>query len=219
MISNNVKSIAGIKLIGIVSGIFCLSFFLFHSVYSAKMNSVTADEYVHLPVAISILQTGNMFIDHTGSPPLRAVAGIPALAFAPEMDYESGFWKSSKTYKFSWLFMKNNFERYHSLYFLPRLLICGFAVLLGLLVFIHTKQVWGWGAVPFAFLLFFFNPEILAHGTLVTVDLLVGCFFLRLFISSFFTFTSLHGATVFYAEPQWDLHCSRNSLRQYFLLS
>ncbi len=203
----------------IAAGIVCIAFFLFHSVFSAKMNSITADEYVHLPVAISILQTGNMFIDHTGSPPLRALAGIPALMSAPVMDYDNSFWREGKTYKFSWLFMKNNFSRYHSLYFLPRLLISGFAVLLGLLVFLHTKRLWGWSAVPFAFLLFFFNPEILAHGALVTVDLLVACFFLRRFIFSFFFYAGPHGFTACCAASPWGLLFSLNSLPLYSRLS
>lgn len=162
----------------------CLLFLLLHSAYSARINSVTADEYVHLPVGISILETGSFFMDHTGSPPMRAVAALPALLHKPVMDYDSRWWTQKRTYQFSWSFLRNNFDRYHQLFFLPRMAIAFFALFLGALVFYYAKSLHGaWVAVAAVFLLCF-NPEILAHGSLVTSDLLVACFFLRLFIPS-----------------------------------
>ncbi|HOO55317.1 MAG TPA: hypothetical protein PLN69_00730 [bacterium] len=162
----------------------CLFFFIANNIYSARVNSITADEYVHLPVAISIIQTGNPELDHAGSPPLRGVLALPALLYSPVMDYSSEYWQKKQFYRFSWLFMKNNFARYHDLYFMPRLMNTLFALFLFALVFIMSDSMFGKSAGAIAAVFFCFNPEITAHSSLVTVDLLTACFFLRLFSSS-----------------------------------
>jgi hypothetical protein len=165
-----------------------LCFFTIHSVYAARVNSVTADEYVHLPAGIAILQTGDLELDHTGSPPMRAVPALAALTAKPAMDYSSAHWLNRETYGFSWLFMANNFALYQQLYFLPRLLTACFALLLALFVFLAARAVAGVGAGAragaLAVFLLCFNPEILAHAPLVTVDVLTACFFLPRFIFS-----------------------------------
>lgn len=174
----------GMKAVEILLVVLSLAFLIGHGIYAARVNSVTADEYVHLPVGISILQTGDFRMDHGGSPPLRAVAALPALAQNPVMDYSSQFWNRHKVYQFSWLFLRNNFDGYHQLYFLPRLMTVGFAILLGLFVFMAARNIHGSGAAALALFMFCFNPEILAHSPLVTSDLLAGCFFLPLFYFS-----------------------------------
>ncbi len=181
---NGSDSKTGMKLVEILWIVVSMAFLIGHGIYAARVNSVTADEYVHLPVGISILQTGDFRMDHGGSPPLRAVAALPALAQSPVMDYSSRFWSIHKVYQFSWLFLKNNFERYHRLYFWPRLMILGFALLLGLFVFMAARNVYGAGVAALSVFLFCFNPEILAHSPLVTSDMIAGCFFLPLFYFS-----------------------------------
>gem|GEM_PF-3579389 len=165
-----------------------LLFFTAHCIYAARVNSVTADEYVHLPAGIAILQTGDLELDHTGSPPLRAITALVALPSKPAMDYTSDKWGKRDTYGFSWLFMAKNFARYHQLFFLPRMATALFALLLSLFVFLAARSVAGskTGARAGALSVFLlcFNPEILAHAPLVTVDVLAACFFLPRFIPS-----------------------------------
>lgn len=160
----------------------CVCFLIGHSIYAARINSVTADEYVHLPAAIAIAQTGDMRLDHPGSPPLRVVAAIPALFMNPVMDYNNEFWKKKRVYQFSWLFMVLNFNRYHELFFGPRMAIALFAVILAALVFVAAGKMFGRVAAAIAVFLVCFSPEVLAHAPLVTVDVLTACFFLPLFI-------------------------------------
>ena len=164
--------------------IICVAFLIGHGIYSARMNSVTADEYVHLPIAISILQTGDMVMDHSGSPPLRALLALPVLAAKAVMDYTTHFWQIKKSYQFSWYFLKDNFRRYQQLFFISRLSVIAVAVILCLFIFVAARSLFGPRAAIFAAFLFCFNPETLAHSSLITVEMLAACFFLSLFTAS-----------------------------------
>ncbi len=166
----------------VLTGIF---FLVGHGIYSAKMNSVTADEYIHLPVAISILQTANVEMDSAGSPPLRALLALPTLVIAPIMDYKSDFWRMKKSYQFSWTFLRDNFDRYHHLFFIARMSSLFLAVALCLMIYFSVAKLFGKKAGTVAALLFCFNPETLAHSSLMTVDMLTACFFLPLFSVSY----------------------------------
>jgi hypothetical protein len=173
------------KLAGMVFLLACTGFLVGYGIHAAKINSVTVDEYVHLPAAISILQTGDLRLDHAGSPPLRAIAAIPSMYQNPVTDYNNIFWTKKKPYQFSWLFMVVNMKRYHQLYFAPRIVMVGLAVLLAMLVSSAAGAMFGRGATAIAALLICFSPEILAHAPLMTVDVMAACFFLPLFISTY----------------------------------
>lgn len=161
--------------------ILCVAFLIGQGLYSAKINSVTADEYIHLPIAISILQTRDIVMDHSGSPPLRAILALPALATSPVMDYTSRFWRIHKSYQFSWEFLKNNFARYSQIFFISRLSVIAVSIILCLFIYALALQLFGRNAATIAAFLFCLNPETMAHSSLFTVDMLAACFFLSSF--------------------------------------
>lgn len=178
--------------------LFGMLFLAGHGVYSAKVNSVTADEYVHLPAAVSVLQTGSAELDSAGSPPLRALLALPVLAAAPATDYSSDYWRLKETYPFSWSFLRDNFQRYHYLFFIARMSSLFLSLALCLMIFFATAKLFGRKAGAIAALLFCFNPETLAHSSLMTVDMLTACFFLPLFSVSY----------VFCCAPERSVFCS-----------
>lgn len=149
------------------------------------MNSITADEYVHLPVGYSILKTGQMNMDHTGSPPAaRALLALPLLFPAAKLTTSGPEWEQGQTYAFSWRFMAENFNTYASLFFAPRMMGVFFGVLFLLLIRSAAAHYFGFRAGEAAALLFAFNPEMLAHFPLVTTDAIGAGFFLPLSTSS-----------------------------------
>ncbi|MEW5945466.1 MAG: glycosyltransferase family 39 protein, partial [bacterium] len=99
------------------------------------------------------------------------------------MDYLDPSWTERNVYPFSWLFMKNNFRRYHDLYFAPRMTVTALALILALSVFLTARSLFGNTAAPIAAALLCFNPEILAHAPLMTADLMTTCFFFAAFLS------------------------------------
>lgn len=160
--------------------IFCaLTFFTAHGIYSAGVNSVTADEYVHLPVGYSILKTGSVDMDHRGSPPLaRAILSIPLLFNNPVLDTSSPAWENGEIYAFSWEFMKNNFEDYAKLFFYPRIVGVVFGLALIICIAVISGRIYGSSAVAPAAVIAAGFPEFLAHSPLVTTDFIGAGFFL-----------------------------------------
>lgn len=150
----------------------CLLFFFAHAAYCARINSVTADEYVHVPAGLSVLQTGSAHLDHQGSPPLvRAFQALPLLVLNPAADYESEAFTQDLKYAFSWDFMRRNMDRYHALFFWPRMMAAVLGALCALLVFAAARSLYGNLAGCASLVLFCFLPEAAAHASLATVDM------------------------------------------------
>ena len=57
-----------------------------------------------------------------------------------------------------------------------RLAAATFTLLLALIVFLGTKEMFGTGAAFIALTLLVFDPNLLAHGALVTTDAALSCF-------------------------------------------
>jgi hypothetical protein len=150
----------------------CVLFFLAHAAYCARVNSVTPDEYVHVPAGLSVLQTGSARMDHAGSPPLvRAFEALPLLLQKPDVDYESRTFEKDMKYAFGWDFMRRNMARYHALFFWPRMMAALLGALCALLVFAAARSLYGNTAGLAALALFCFLPEAAAHASLATVDM------------------------------------------------
>jgi hypothetical protein len=188
----------------------CTGFLIGHSIYAAKINSVTVDEFIHLPAAISILQTGDLRLNHSSTPPLLSLAAIPSMYQNPVTNYNNTSWKHKRIYPYAWDFMLANMYCYQQLYFAPRMVVAGFAVLLAMLVFTVAGVIFGRGAAAIAALFICFSPEILAHASLVTPDVIFACFFLPLFIST--CGSSMRPARLTSSRPASapDLHFCRN---------
>lgn len=172
--------------------IFCaFAFFLAHGIYSAGINSVTADEYVHLPVGYSVLKTASVDMDHRGSPPLaRAILALPLLFQKPVLNTDSPAWKNGEIYAFSWEFMKNNFRDYANLFFYPRIIGVVFGLAMIGCIAVIAGRIYGSGmAASAAAILAAGFPEFLGHAPLVTTDLMGAGFFLS---PSFFSHTPLN---------------------------
>lgn len=144
-----------------------LAAFAIQAAVAARRDSVTIDEFVHLPVGLYALYTGDFSLDPINPPHARMLAATPLLLTPPAFDPTPGMPHWSQGY----LFMKRNAGEYHSLFVRGRAVIILLTVALGALVCRWTYELYGRGSAVAAAFLFAFSPDLLAHGHLVTLDL------------------------------------------------
>jgi hypothetical protein len=108
-------------------------------------------------------------------PPLvKAVATIPLLSMnLTEPPLHDRYFKTEAYLNGRDLIFNNNF---YQIIFRARLMASIFAVLLALVVFLAVREMFGIGAAFIALTLVVFEPNLLAHGAMVTTDTGIACF-------------------------------------------
>ena len=144
---------------------------------SQREKSVTVDEFSHFPSGIYNLLTGDWRMDRESPPLVKCFPGLSAKVTSPRVRLES-FAENPNTWRFGYEFMHGNFNRYIALFQWGRVLIILFGCFGGWVLYRFTRQVFGSKGALFALLLFVFNPNILAHSRLVTIDMGATAMFL-----------------------------------------
>lgn len=153
---------------------------------SLRTTSVTTDEFGHLPLAYSFLQTGETGWLLMNPPSLRTLAALPLLfrndvyMTGPAPSEIADFWYVGE------FFMERNFKIYHSLYSRARMALALLACLTGLVIYGFARAIAGPKAGIIALALFAFSPDFLAHGGLVTCDLAAALAVLCVFASLYY---------------------------------
>jgi len=144
-----------------------LCVFTLQSYIAAHHDSVTIDEFVHLPVGLYSLYTGDFMVDPINPPLSRMIPALPLLWHPPVFSPESGtpHWLMGDQ------LMYNNYQNYQDLFVRGRFIITLLAVILGLIVITWTIELYGWVAGIVATILFTFSPTMLTHAHLVTADM------------------------------------------------
>ncbi|MFT5041585.1 MAG: 4-amino-4-deoxy-L-arabinose transferase-like glycosyltransferase [Hyphomicrobiaceae bacterium] len=141
--------------------------FLAQTLWAANRDSVTIDEFVHLPVGLNAWYHGDFRIDPINPHLPRMIAALPLLlhppAFSPAP--EGGHWGMGYD------LANRNSERYQALFVEARAMIALIGVLLGAVVFSWGRELYGWRAGLASAALFAVAPSMLAHGHLVTLDM------------------------------------------------
>jgi hypothetical protein len=134
---------------------------------AAHADSVTIDEFVHLPVGLYALETGDFGLDPINPHLPRMLIALPALLSGARLDAPPG----TSHWPLGYAFMGQNAPSYQRLFVRARLAAIAIALLLGLLVSMWATQLYGWPSGLAALGLFAFSPSMLAHAHLVTLDL------------------------------------------------
>jgi len=154
---------------------FCVVFSL-QTLASVARKSATFDEPSDLVSGYLELTRGQYWLKPETLPLAKVVAAAPLLVLrvrTPPLD--SDRWK---------LYGRTLYELNDgaALLMVARAAVLPFSLLLGCLVFVWARRLFGRGAALFALFLFAFEPNLLAHSALVTTDLAVTClFFLTLY--------------------------------------
>jgi len=172
----------------IVAGIL-LSHFILGLVIS-NQESMIYDERAHIPAAYSYVRYGDMRLNPEHPPLLKDLAGLPLLAFHLSFPLTSPEWLSGTNEQWSVGDMFVNCSRPElscnnpdTILFWSRLPITFVAVLLGIVIFLWTRELAGTLAGLFAVTLYAFDPNIIAHNHYVTTDIGIATF---LFLAFYF---------------------------------
>lgn len=141
---------------------------------SLLQENPTVDEVVHLPAGITYWQQGTFRLYPHNPPLVKLVAAIPVLGAGPVTApvYQMPSWTSPdpSPATFAQTFAFHNRERYFELFRLARMVMPLFSVIGGLVVYLWSRELYGWGGGLLSLALWVFCPNILAHGRLITAD-------------------------------------------------
>ena len=132
-------------------------------------DSVTVDEFAHLPAGLYYLETGHFDVYNLSPPLLRELAALPVLGARPAGDF-ARFTTFPEHWALGYEFMERNRDRYHLLFVLGRLPMVALALGLVVAVYLCGARHLGTRAGLAAAALATFCPTVLAHGHLVGTD-------------------------------------------------
>lgn len=140
-------------------------------IFSVRRLSQTVDESVHLYAGFQYWKRGDFGVNPEHPPLVKlaaAAALVPTAAESPQP--ESGATKASGT-RAAIPFLYRNAVPWEELLFRGRLGASIFAYLGALTLFLMGREMFGFGVGILALTLFGFEPNLLAHGSLVTTDM------------------------------------------------
>jgi hypothetical protein len=149
----------------IVAGLLVL--FFAQATLSARVRSVTVDEFAHLPSGYIYWATGNFFVYHRNPPLIKMWAALPL--------FRSGLDKQFATRDNLWAagydFMFRNEAKYQTLFWRCRLMIALLGVGLGVLVFRWSRELFGVVGGLLSLAAYAFSPNMINHAGIVSTDL------------------------------------------------
>lgn len=139
--------------------------------HGLRVDSPTVDEFAHLPAGYWTLETGRFELFPLNPPLIKILSALPLLALDPAIDMASPI---QNTGWFPWVFgtgfMEQNRPIYDRIFFLGRLPVVALGILLGLLVFLWARELYGDEAALVALFFLAFCPSLIAHAHLATTD-------------------------------------------------
>jgi len=169
--SRRVSVIAGVCLLLLVFGL--------QLALTVHQESLTWDEGDHIFAGYMSWKTHDYGLNPEHPPLMKMLATVPLLGLplkVPELQHR---YFKAEAYMSGKVMLFGNAPEYsaESLTFRVRLAAGIVALLLGLLVFLAAREMFGVGAGFVALVLLTFEPNVLAHGAFVTTDVGVSCFF------------------------------------------
>jgi dolichyl-phosphate-mannose-protein mannosyltransferase len=144
---------------------------------SSRRNSATYDEQYHIANGLNFLRTGDPGLIPQHPPLIEALSALPLLADRDLVvpSRESGASDvSSLTFSDQLLWKLN--QNGPSIVARARLPVIGLTLLLAIIVYTWTRELFGARSGLLALTLLSFDPNILAHGNLATNDMGLTCF-------------------------------------------
>lgn len=159
--------------------------FLIHY-FSMQMQSQTFDESVNLVSGYYFVKTGKAYLNPEHPPLISIVSSLPLFFLRlndpvidrdnPEIEFYNP--KNSKyRYRIANRFIYKNKVNHGVILFLARLPIVILSCALSFLIFFWSNKIWGFYAGLFSLLLYSFDPNFIAHGELVTMDVGLAFFY------------------------------------------
>lgn len=153
---------------------FLLFIFAIISFSSQNNKSVTVDEFNHLPSGIYNIKTLDWRMNKESPPLIKSIAAFPAILAGSKLQADN-FADDPNPWTLGYSFMYGNWEEYIGLFKYGRCAIIFMGCLLGYLIYRFASEIYGRAGGLFSLLLYVLNPNIIAHSSLVTIDIGASC--------------------------------------------
>ncbi len=153
-----------------------LAIFAAQLIHVARSYSMSWDEGHHLYDGYTIWKQGDYRLNAEVPPLVKLTAALPLLGMHLYVPARQGRSQGEEAFLGGRAFVfQNGADR---VLFPARMACMGFTLVLALLLYFTTREMFGAAAALVALALFVFDPNFLAHGTLVTTDAGSALFFL-----------------------------------------
>jgi hypothetical protein len=163
---------------------------------------LTVDESLYIVSGYSYLKTFDFRLNPEHPIFAKMLYGLPLLLLNPKLPIESKNWEAladkidiGANYGFAAEFYKENLPRFRAIVFSARIVAIALAVLLGLLILFWSKEAFGNKAALLALFLYCFEPNIIAHARLATLDIPLTLF---AFASFYFAWKFARSAKIYF---------------------
>jgi tetratricopeptide (TPR) repeat protein len=153
---------------------FLLALLFLQLFFSVQRNSITWDEDDHIYAGYMSWKHADFGLNPEHPPLVKLVAALPLLPMQLKIpalqnrNFKHEAFLGGKDFLF-----KNNAD---AMLLRAHLAVSLFTLLLALLVFLATREMFGTGAAFIALILLTFDPNLLAHGAVVGTDVGLSCF-------------------------------------------
>jgi len=140
--------------------------------------SLTNDEFYNIPAGYYNLASHDFAINNVHPPLVRMIAAAPLLPLQlnmpPRQPAENAISGGHETFSAFWF---ANLDRLDQIAFWSRVPMVALALLLGVVIFLFARKLFGARAAILAVLLFSLEPTVLAHGRIVQTDVPAALFY------------------------------------------
>ena len=151
-------------------------FFLLITFFSQTQKSVTVDEFSHFPSGIYNLLTTDWSMDCESPPLIKCYTAITGIITKPSINLVEIHKLKTSAWGLGYEFMYSNTKQYQNIFQYGRCAVILLGCLLGWLIYRFGTDLYGKAGGLFALFLYVFNPNIIAHSRLTTIDIGASCF-------------------------------------------
>jgi len=147
--------------------------------FSIRQQSLSWDEGDHIFAGYMSWKKVDFGINPEHPPLVKALATIPLLPMhlkAPDPRANTDFKDEAYSDGRDFIFGNGGEAEADRMIFRARMAAASLSLLLGLLVFLAAREMFGNGAALFGLALVVFEPNMIAHGAYVTTDMGISCF-------------------------------------------
>lgn len=149
-------------------------------------DSQTIDEAVHIATGFSYLDSGDFRLNVEHPPLIKELAALPLLFLGLHFPYTHPGFINDDQWAVAPAFLYENTADADTILLVSRATVLLLSVLLALLVFKWSSKLFGLSAAFFSFVLFVFDPNILAHSRYVTTDVPMALGYLATIMSFYY---------------------------------
>lgn len=146
-------------------------------IWLSYSSGITQDEVIHIPAGQYQLQQRDFRMNNVTPPALKSLSALATIFVRPRpvlppfpqdtnVDFET------RDYQIAREFWTTNNDSFKTIVFTARLGAVVLTILLGLMIFVFTRQLFDVGVALLALALFIVEPNILAHGHIVHADVI-----------------------------------------------